>query len=138
MPTLSRAAVMLSLLLTTPTTAQPPPYPYPTPISHVIVNVHDPITPWTSNCHPATYNSHETFYIIQVGVPYDAGKGCLNVNNAVSEALGKDGPEGWMCRDDGFGDTLLVFLIDKGKKMRGKLEGAMEEMYPQVSGGFKC
>ncbi|KAK5123234.1 hypothetical protein LTR85_003433 [Meristemomyces frigidus] len=80
-------------------------------------------------------------YTSIIGRPYDAGRGCDGIYNAVSTAVhGLQGSQPqWACSSYGSvdGNNTLIFVVAL-PQYESALNAALAVQYPAVEGGFNC
>ncbi|KAK4542725.1 hypothetical protein LTR36_006297 [Oleoguttula mirabilis] len=84
---------------------------------------------------------------VQIGVPFNAGSGCLYVLNELSTTLLEQSIcislefTNWSCTDDGYGDTLLRLDVDHDRynceNPNEFINIVLSIEYPMVN-GFNC
>lgn len=86
------------------------------------------------SCHCSDRGNSIGAYGVYIGVTYAGGSGCDNVYNALENSgclLSS-----WQCVEAGDGNTQLYFNAALGNG--GRINSALESMYPTVQGGFNC
>ena len=80
-----------------------------------------------------------TSYGVIIGVPFQNGEGCNDIQNTLSTAVGNTF-NGFTCIDNGDGQTQLNFDTQFQIGIGAKINSALESIFPEnlVHGGFNC
>ncbi|KAK4953779.1 hypothetical protein LTR10_008383 [Elasticomyces elasticus] len=98
-----------------------------------------PIVPFTQTCQaylPWVDGKNVNLkYAVHIGVKYADGQGCPVIQDALATKMGGSF-NGFSCKDDGYGDTMLTF--SSGVEHGHDLDSVFAMMYPEIAGGFDC